>query len=305
MPNLDQMVSWLTLLTANEITAQQLTSVLNLADLEEVEARPWARLKRELTINSFAQYSTGSATVTNGSPTVTGSGTAWTVNMIGMFFTCSQPGASSPAVQVVPMLINSVNVFSQTLTLSQPYPLQSGSGAGYRIFPRFYSVPGMQRVIDVRNRISLPRTTHEQIDQLDPYRIFYSSPARSWAPFGRDSDDNALIELWPTETNSTPYSVYGLAGHVDMQNPTDLPAIPGAVVMNKAAAKACEFLYSLRGDPRWVEQRNYYNQRYEAELMKALDSDREEYGVMGQVQDTMGTRRPSLDVIYNVDFESG
>lgn len=306
MANLGTIVATLGILIQNQLTDDQLTTLINLSEIEEVESRAWARLRLTVSLTTFPLYATGTVTITQNSPIVQGTGTAWTSKMVGMNFRVGIQGSSGSAVQLQPIEITALNPTTQTLTLQVPYPFSNGTGLGYQIFPRYYSISGMQRVTGVRQQIVLGRTTEEAVSIIDPYRNQSSSPSTNWYPFGQDSKANARIGLWPVETAANPYTVTGLKDHIDLQNATDVPLIPSAVLLNKAAMKACESLLSLRGDDKWANQRDYYRDQWRFELDKALDADRELYGVPGQVGDSQGdpnfgSYTPGLDSVWNRD----
>jgi len=269
----------------SQLTDQQLILLLNLAEIEEVESRAWSRLKTDFTFNSFPLYTTGTISVTQNSPIVQGTGTAWTSQMQGMVL---RPGQSTGTGQLVPIPIDVVNVATQTITLRSPYPTTSQSSLGYGIFPMFYSIQGMQEVLGIRQLRPLGKTSHDAINLIDPYRYQSSSPAICWAPFGLDHDDNALAELYPIETAANVYSVYGLRQHIDLENPTDMPLIPSAVLVNKAAMKACESLLALTGDERWSNQRDYFAGRFQYERDTCIERDTQTYGAPAQIQDSVG-----------------
>lgn len=299
------MLNYLSILTSQQLTQAQLTTLLNMSDLEEVEARAWARLKVEITINSFALLSVPSVTVTQGSTTVTNnSGTFPAVTAQFVVSTSGQPYAPIPVVANASA--------SSTLTLVNPYPAPSSGTASLSLFPMFYSATDgfgtiLQQVIGVRQTVPLIRRTHEWINLQDSYRAQTSSPANFWAPAGFDVNDVMQFEMWPIETVANAYVVYGLKGHIDMVNPTDVPAAPSGVVMQKAMMKSCETLYALTGDSRWTSLRDFYAMRYDVELQKALDEDKEQFGVIAQVQDSAfsaegsGKFVPGLDVLFNRD----
>jgi hypothetical protein len=306
--DLARMTAYIGLQISNQLEDGQINLLINLTHMEEVEARPWARLQTDFAFNSFGLYTTGTVSFTQGSPIITGAGTAWTTSMIGMVMRIGTISGTA-STQLVPIPINSVDATNQIITLQDPYPLAGASGMGYQIFPLFYSIRGIQRVIGVRQQVQLGRRNHGFINQRDPYRYNQSSPARFWAPFGQNHDGSAKIELWPIETISNPYSVYGLKGHLDLMNPTDLPLIPSGLIVNKTIGKCCETVYSLTGDTRWVTQRDFYYKRYGDELDRAIESDREEFGVIQQIKDSIGdpdsdSYRPGLDSFYNRDVES-
>lgn len=311
MANLAQMTAYAQIILQQQLTDQQLWLLFNMAQTEEVEGWAWGRLKTDITVNSFASYTTGSVAVTQGSPTVVGTGTTFTTAMIGMVFRCGVAGAgSSPSTQFSPIRIDSVTSATQ-LTLATPYPQTSASGLGFQIFPLFYTAVGLKEILGVRQQVPLKRRTHEFINFIDPYRINLASPSIFWAPAGSDHNDNAMFELYPTETSANGYTVYGMKLPQVMRNPTDIPQLPSAVVLNKGIMKGCETLFSLTGDQRWDAQRTYYGTRYKEELEKAIEVDRERFGVIGQIQDSRfsdsesSEYTPGFDAIYNRDTFGG
>lgn len=305
--DLARMTAYIGVVINNELTDQQIQLLLNLSHMEEVESYPWARLQTDFVFNSFQLYTTGTVAFTTGSPIVTGTGTGWTDSMIGMVIRIGTI-SSTASTQLVPIPIDSVQSATQ-LTMSDVYPLNSGSGLGYQIFPLFYSAPQIQRVLSIRQQVALGRRSHQWFNNVDPYRYNQSSPARYWAPFGQDDNGFAKFELWPIETTANPYSVYGLKAHIDLVNPTDLPLLPSGLIVQKTIGKCCEALYARNGDPRWVSPRDYHYQRYKDEKEEAVNSDREEFGTISQIQDQQTTPdtdsfRPGLDAFYNRDVES-
>ncbi len=305
--DLARMTAYIAVVINNELTDQQIQLLLNLSHMEEVEEYPWGRLQTDFAFNSFQLYTTGTVAFTQGSPIVTGTGTNWTSDMTGMVIRIGTI-SSTASTQLVPIPIDSVQGATQ-LTMSSVYPLNSGSGLGYQIFPLFYSLPGIQRITGVRQQVALGRRTHQWINNADPYRYNQSSPSRYFAPFGQDDNGFARFELWPIETSANAYTAYGLKAHIDLVNPTDLPLLPSGVIVNKTIAKCCATLYARNGDPRWVSPRDYHSGLYAESLARAIESDREEFGVIGQIQDKSTSPdsdsfRPGLDQFYNRDTES-
>lgn len=301
---LAQIIAYAGVVCNQELTDQQIVVLLNLAHLEEVESYPWGRLQRDFTLNSFGQYTQGTVTVAQGSPQVVGVGTNWTPSMTGMYFAGATLNANQPT-QMVPIPINAV-VSPTQLNLRAPYPLGSGTNLGYQIFPMFYSIVGLQHVIQVRQQVPLGKRTHRSINLTDPYRMQRSSPSIFWAPFGQDDDGNAKIELWPIEVTNNPYGVYGLAGHTDLADPTDMPLLPSGMLIAKTLLKIFETRSTQSGDARYLQALKYWQGRFEYEKQQALDADREEFGVVSQVQDGRGDPdtggyTPGLDAIYSRD----
>ena len=329
------MLAEMDIILATQLTQPQLTTLLNLCDQQEVEARPWCRLKAEIFVNSFPITLFPSCSVTFGNPLITSTGMAFPP-VTGQYVV-TVAGQSYAPMQVVPNASSSLS-----LNLAAPWPGVGANNVGVTLFPMFYSAEAisqptvvggsprgpreptgnpslpaplqtiiLQQIIGVRQQTALLRRTHEWINLVDPYRAQSASPSQCWAPAGRDVNDVGQFELWPPETSANAYVVYGLKGHIDMVNPTDLPAVPSAVILSKALMIACESLYTLNGDARYATMIEHFSQRYDAELEKALDEDREQYGTVQQITDQLnsdsgsGQAYPGLDYLYNKDWVGG
>lgn len=99
---------------------------------EVAERRRWSWLIRTGQIIVPNQYNTGTVACTLGLSTITGSGTAWTADMIGRQF---RVGVNAP--------IYTINAFysATSLGLDQVWGGSSISGAGYQIYQCFFPVP--------------------------------------------------------------------------------------------------------------------------------------------------------------------
>jgi hypothetical protein len=294
MANFGVMQSWLGLLVQNQLTDEQVGTLLNMADLEECEDYQWARLKSEISVNSFAALTSIPVTVVQGSPIITYNGAGQFPPVTAQYALVVSGQAFAP----IPVVANAVA--STTLTLAAPYPAPSGSATA-TLFPLWYSAPGFQQILGVRQQMPLRQTTHEELNVIDAYRAQTASPAEQWAPGGSDPQDNAQFELYPVETTANAYIVYGIKRHVDMVNPTDLPSIPSAVVAAKACAKACEAIYALRGDPRWAAMQDRYQQAYVDALDQARRIDQEKFGMVGTIQDKYNSAGPGGNVLPGFD----
>ncbi len=104
---------------------------LNEGGLRVWEARPWFGRVQATTVATVAPYSTGTATFTQGSATVTGSGTTWTTGMTGRKIAL---GLGSPWYRVT-------YVSSTSLTLSDVYAEATATASVYTIFQDEYDVP--------------------------------------------------------------------------------------------------------------------------------------------------------------------
>lgn len=82
------------------------------------------REKVKLTVSGGNTYNTGTVTVTNGSATVTGSGTTFTVGMVGRYFKCLGAGTIKIAAYVS----------ATEITLDYAYDGATKAGASYMIY---------------------------------------------------------------------------------------------------------------------------------------------------------------------------
>src|SRR3990167_3489225 len=101
--------------------------------LQDFNARyEWPWREKTTTLQTIANYIEGTVTVTNGSRTVTGSGTTFTSAMVGRFLKLSRDNDIYEILAVTN---------STTLVLKQPYIGTGDSGLAYLIWNRYYNLP--------------------------------------------------------------------------------------------------------------------------------------------------------------------
>lgn len=270
------------------------TTLLNAANREEVESGwPWDFLFGNYVLYSAAPQSVGTIAVTQGSAIVTGSGTSFAaVTNAQSFINIGGSNISIP--------IASVQTTTQ-LTLTSPYMGANISGTSYSISTNVYSVIGFQEVYNVRQIIDLEKTSREQLNLMDPARIANGgAPSVQWAPAGFDAAGNIQIELWEVPSAVYPYVCEGKRGAVTMVNPTDLPQIPSAVIMNKCLWKSALAVYMSKGNDKYKAIADKFESVYRDELDKAqvADSRRQQQRYI-----TSPDRRLGLDILSTHDFE--
>ena len=124
----------------DEAVALILIRKLNESSKEIGRIHDWDCLKYLGSFNTVPNYTTGTATVTNGSRTVMGSGTSWTSAMVGRHFK-----SGSNWYKIVAF------VSSTELVLETPINEVSGSGT-YVIWKRFYYLPSQLRKVKIFGR---------------------------------------------------------------------------------------------------------------------------------------------------------
>lgn len=123
----------------------------------------WDCLKAHSQINCVENYSAGTVTTTNGSRTVTGSGTTWTSAMVGRYFKSS---AGDNWYRIVRF------VSTTELTLETPVTESSGGGRTYDIWKRFYHVPSLFRSVKVLGKW----IGEQRLEQRDAQHVADRSP---------------------------------------------------------------------------------------------------------------------------------
>jgi hypothetical protein len=239
--------------------------------------------------------------LTQGSSTVLatgGAGTSFDSTDVGKQL---RVGAGSNAVGL--LTVQSVQSATQ-LTLTTPWPGATVTAQPYYLFQQLYSISGADKILAVRggNQLDLEETTHERLNKRDPLRQSTANPSSSWAPYGRDSSDNAQFEFWPINSAAIPYVVDYLLGFTTLVNDSDRPLVPGAVVENRALADVAMMVFSETGDARWKEFFDTFWGVYQKELEDAVVADQKRYGIQSQVRDAMGGSRPGADLTFNHDW---
>jgi len=210
-------------------------------------------------------------------------------------------GAGANAVGL--FTVQSVQSATQ-LTLTSTYPGASASAQAYYLFQQLYSISGADKILAVKggNQLDLEETTREKLNLRDPLRQATANPASAWAPFGRDSSDNAQFEFWPVNSSAVPYVVDYLLGFTTMTNDSDRPLVPGAVIEARALSDVAMLVFSETGDRRWKEFFDTFWGQYQKELEDAVVADAKRYGIQSQVRDAAGGPMPGADQLYNRDW---
>lgn len=134
---------------------------------EFCQRRDWSWRQKSSALNPQTFSAAGTISISPGSATVTGSGTAFTSAMIGAQFRVS--GFGYPTYSII-------NVASSTsLTLDRPWIGPVMSGSGYQIFQCYFRMPAdfdrFISLINPRDNFQLHTSVTQTIlDRLDPQR---------------------------------------------------------------------------------------------------------------------------------------
>ena len=150
-----------------------------------------------------------------------------------------------------------------TLTLDRPWIDPTvGAGIPYTVYQCYYVAPyrDVKKLITVRDMVNFRelytyRYTREQLDQMDPQRLWYAIPSDvvPFAPNGNlqsTSYGYPQWEVWGPPQNNLTYQLYGLRSGADLAAPTDLlpPVIDEDCVLAKARYYAYEWAEANKGD---------------------------------------------------------
>jgi hypothetical protein len=258
------------LVTANAKDPSNIGGIVNSAYQQVMRSKDWMACVKQYVHTMKGVYQSGTVSMTAGSASVTGLGTAWTSDMAGEFLRIG----NEPYYR-----IESVSN-ATTLLLSWAYDGASQSGAGYAIADMRIQLPGdCEYVKSVASQYwPMARTDSALLDVSDPLRLIYGIPL-CYAECG-PSNGKYEIELWPVCNTSTGHAVTYRAGIPDMVNGSDMPIMPeaGPAIEKLAQAEACGVLASRTESPIWLQLGQGYMAAYRELLLKLEREDRRKQG---------------------------
>ena len=203
-----------------------------------MERRRWASLYSHNQFLIPAAYSAGTVSVTNGSPGVVGTGTAWTSALVGQQFYF---GSGAPIYTVI-------SVGSSTiLTLDLPFGGATGSGLNYQIFQAYVTPQSdcltITQCTDPVNGWDLElHHTQDELNYIDPQRTTQGL-GRQWLVDLRlaTSQGPPMYELWPYVFSQAVFPYEYLKRMADLLLEGDQPApfIRGDVILEAALVDLC------------------------------------------------------------------
>lgn len=197
--------------------------------LREVQSKgPWSWLLKEGAITTVAEYSTGTVSLTQGSATVTGSGTTFTSAMVGRRF------RSSDGTQYT----ISAYVSGTQVTLSTAYAGSSVSGAAYRIYQDVYSLPSdcvvLQSWWNTQTRCwvrAVPRSSVFERSVLMDMRSGWPEVAAMWQgtqPTG-STPTSPQVVFWPAPSSVQLIPILYVRGISRLTGPASVLDVPAAL----------------------------------------------------------------------------
>lgn len=228
---------------------------VNTAYSRVIAGNRWSRLRGTSGFLIPDEYSTGTITLTNGSTTVTGSGTTFTSAMVGRQLMPSQKA---------PYLDIAAYVGPTELTLATAWGGPTTSDVAYSIVGAYHAVPTdflmFLSIVDVENNWKLHTNfLPEQIDLWDAQRTSTGNP---WIimPAPPTSAGARRMEIWPRPSTEKYLPFTYIKKPALLSSPGDLPIWPirGDVLIEGALSEVA----------RWPGLANQPNPYFSLQLHK-------------------------------------
>jgi hypothetical protein len=216
-----------------EINAVQAGIRLNRSYQHLLALHPWSFIKAESLTKLVGQYTTGTATATLGSDTVTGIGTAWDATFVGRFLKIASSVVSYEIIAFTA---------PQTLTLESDFNEASVVSHAYVIYKHRYDKPSdCADIKSIRYDLNLPQVSKVYIDSMDPNRESSGQP-NYWMNF-----TDSVWEVWPVPDTDYTVRLWYNRSIPNMSAETDSPIIPDSVILAHAKQEACLYLATTPG----------------------------------------------------------
>lgn len=227
-----------------------------------------------LAVTTSAPYTTGAVTLTNGSPFVSGVGTAFDSSHRGWDLIAN--GEWYRIVQV--------DVGAQQLTLDGAYAGPSTSAAPVVLRKRLYpldddvayvlSMVGPHWPLEERTQITIDALDRARMSTGQPlYYAYAGMTDQTWS----DIKGNLVIELWPT-----PNAVYHLPyiglkrSALSSLSQVIQDVLP--VLLNHASIEACLIAFAEDGEAKWMRLAKEYESLFQSALVTFIRQDRLRFG---------------------------
>lgn len=221
--------------------------IANSVHSDMVDAHKWSYRRSEITLTGYADKTGGTVSVTNGSATIAGVGTAWLTTDTGKFINISS----------IPFVFTYVSPTSGTLSdvngSAVTYPGATATGLPYTLYKRFYSLgPGVENVYSARREFPITERDQGFVDSIDPLRISTSDHPVYYSRGPWSSDQDAQIELFPRLSMNTAFTVNVLRTHATLSG-TQKPLVPSTLVEWYGGSKAALFLFAKTKEDKWLK----------------------------------------------------
>lgn len=243
---------------------------------------PWSFLYGRESLATIPDYSIGTVSLTNGSPTVTGTITNWSVLQgDGTYFI--QFSSANDWYQVT------ARGSTTSLTMATNYQLPTTTtNLTYTLRKFFYSLSSTaDEVLDIRNwntPVKLIQVDFRTIDLINPLAQSTNAPY-AYMMYGTDSSGNLVYSPYPFPTDNRLFEFRTRKRPTDMSAGSDSPSIPNKYAHVLAfGAIAVGFAYLRRFEDA---------QAWDAKFEARVGGMKKEYMQSGDYQPVLG----SIDTI--------
>ncbi len=285
MSTFNQMVTRVQALVGNHTlaTATVVGALVNSRHRGLLESYDWSRRKNDIIVNTAVDKDAGTVTLTSGSATVTGSGTAFAATDVGRSIQFAdsiyQVRTYSSATSITLGDANGTAVL---------FPGTTVAGQGYTIFTQRYSLgTGIEQILVVKYQNEITEVSEEWLDSVDPSREGAASNPYHYARTSRGSTDDVRIELYPRPSSPISVNVKVELGHTDLSS-TQTPIVPSGPVEWWAAVDACYFLFAKTKDNAWLTLVGKYEPNAQKSEEFEKNSDQKKFGTIQAIRDIGG-----------------
>ena len=259
----------------------------------------WSFARRGLVLSTVKAKSAGTVSITEGSKSLVGVGTAFTLDDIGKEVRLPDGYAYE---------IGGVNIPAQTLTLCVAYAGTTVAGASYLLFQRHYALPaGIERILTMGNQITAVREKSIiDLNVSDPRRLITGMPL-AYVTINESTAGLRMIELWPVPLVVYQLPYVGLKQREGNDGETVLPSI-STLLLDLACARACRIAFGRMGgkEPYWRILGLDYQGSAQQRLLQVKKMDRKRFGVSERLAGSLAYEfqdDPGVDIgAYDGDF---
>lgn len=210
-------------------------------------AYPWDDMRAEQRIATVAPYTTGTATFTLDSATVTGSGTTWTAAMVGRKIALTQGGT-----------YYRITAFASTtsITIADTYAGATASGSAYTIYQDEYDLAATTHSIEdavplIDGALPLAQKSQREMDGADPLGRTTGRPV-AYGPCASVTVGTPRVRLMPVPDAVYRFSFRYLKTWTDLSGETDMYVTQGlpADIEELAIDRALRWAPKLEGSRR-------------------------------------------------------
>ncbi len=248
----------------SQATAADVLAILQACARELTEEHEWGEREREAIVTLVAPYTTGTLTATNGSATLTGSGTTWTSAMVGR-------AISIEGLDAFLRVASFSSVTSITLGDAQgsavTWPGDTAASLTYSIFGLDYELAAdVDTVLGGTEQFSLIEVSPDVLDAMDPKRLTRRAEPTHYAIRrrrldGSPNDERVFIEFFPVASAATLIRVPYLCVAPALDETTSLPACPSQLIELLTTSRVADYLFSKTGETRWAALSDRYYRR--------------------------------------------